>query len=399
MKTFIAAAFAAFAATAAAHADDAVLPMSMEDGALAGAGAEAILARLPDAQFILVGEDHGFADSPEITMALARAARPYGLKHHVVEAGPLSADWVTGVLKKGGPDDLGALLAGRPLALPFLNMLEDVVLADDVIDSGGTLWAVDQEFIGSPLILLESLAARAKTPDAKAETEALLTKEREAFKSFDQGSMLLISGDAAIFEKLRGLFAKDKPALAMIGALEESAGIYQSFGAGKGFTSNTDRVALIRRQFLGHYDGAREKTPRAIFKMGANHVGLGSTTLDTFDLGSLTEGVAAANGLKVLRVAFFPLDGKNTQIQPSPDGFFATADYHSKDIEDLLAAIGVAAEDIPAEGWGVIALDPMRKKLEHKGLKALPPEAKFILLGYDFLITTRGARPATPLAN
>ena len=44
-------------------------------------------------------------------------------------------------------------------------------------------------------------------------------------------------------------------------------------------------------------------------------------------------------------------------------------------------------------------LDPVRRKLSQKAMKELSPEVKFMLLGYDFLVTTRGAQAATPLAN
>lgn len=389
-----------FAADAAAADDSSpVLAMDIENGALQGAGADAILSRLPDAQFILVGEDHGFADSPEITAAIARAAKPYGVRHHVVEAGPHSLAWVSGILKAGEPDDLAAAMSGRPLALPFINMREDAALADEIVDAGGTLWAVDQEFIGSPQLLLDLLAARARSAAAKSEIEALLAKEKAAFAAFDQSAMFMSSADAAVFDNLRRLFPRDRDALAIVASMEESASIYQSFGAGANFASNTDRVALIRRLFLKAYGDAREKTPRAIFKMGLNHVGLGSTTLNTFDLGSFTEGFAAANGLDVLRIAFYPLEGAQTQIRPSPEGVFATVDYRSEDLAAFLAAVDVSAEDIPDDGYAVIALEPLRRKLEQKRINALPAEGRFILLGFDYLVTTRAARPATPLAN
>ena len=65
-------------------------PLEIKDEHLAGALADLIRAELPTAQFILWGEDHGFADSAILLRALAREARPLGFKYHVVEVGPLS---------------------------------------------------------------------------------------------------------------------------------------------------------------------------------------------------------------------------------------------------------------------------------------------------------------------
>ncbi len=39
-----------------------IYPLELKEGKLAGPGAEMIRAELPKAQFILWGEDHGFAD-------------------------------------------------------------------------------------------------------------------------------------------------------------------------------------------------------------------------------------------------------------------------------------------------------------------------------------------------
>ncbi len=79
-------------ALAADHADAAVgfLPLSIEDGQLTGQGADRLRENLANAQFILIGEDHGFADPPIFSLALAKAAREYGVTHHVAEIGPLT---------------------------------------------------------------------------------------------------------------------------------------------------------------------------------------------------------------------------------------------------------------------------------------------------------------------
>ena len=52
------------------------LALEIKDGNLAGPGAEVIRGELKKAQFILWGEEHGFADSPIVLRAIAREARP-----------------------------------------------------------------------------------------------------------------------------------------------------------------------------------------------------------------------------------------------------------------------------------------------------------------------------------
>lgn len=389
--------------TAASAAAPALHAMRLENGALTGPGADLILAELPSAQFILVGEDHGFADPPEIALALAKAARPYGLVNHAVEIGPLTDEWVEKQLSAGGPDALAETLQGRPLAIPFLVMCEDAALADYFLKNAprrrDVLWGIDQEFIGSTLIWLERLEALAPSDDARKLAADALAKERDAFAKGDFGAMFMFAATPETFSALRAAFKGDKRAADIFGALEESRAIYRAFNAGKNYASNADRIAYIRREFLRQYGTAKGPAPRALLKMGAIHLGLGTTFLSTFDLGSLTEGVAAENGLDVLRVLIVPLSGEQTAIAPSADGPFKTSEMKSEDTAGLLKAIGVDEGDIADDGYTVIALDPVRRALEQEGLNALTADQRFFVLGYDYLVTTKSARAATPLAT
>jgi hypothetical protein len=379
-----------------------VHPMRLDGGVLTGPGAELILGDVPSAQFILVGEDHGFADPPDIALALAKAARPYGLVNHVAEIGPLTDEWVETRLSQGGPDALATALAGRPLAVPFLGMREDAALADYFLKNAprrrDVLWGVDQEFIGATLIWLERLEAVAKTETARKLAADALAAERAAFAKGDFGAMFMFTAAPETFAKMRAAFAGDREAAPVIDALDESAAIYRAYNAGKNYASNADRIAYIRREFLRQYGAAKGPAPRALLKMGAIHLGKGTTFLSTFDLGALTEGIAADNGLKVLRVLVLPLAGEQTAIAPSAEGPFKTSEMKSELTAGILKAIGVDESAVGDDGYAVIPLEPARRRLEQKGLNALDPEQRFFLLGYDYLVTTKSARAATPLA-
>lgn len=383
--------------------DIAVLPMTLTGDALEGPGADAILSGLASVQFILVGEDHGFADPSEISLALARASRKFGVVNHVVEEGPLIEEWAESKLRSGGVDSLGAALAGRPLTLAFLSKREDAVLAEYFVKNApkgrDALWGVDQEFIASSVVHLESLASLARDERAKNIASEKLDAEKLALSTGNLGALFLTTATPETFAEFRAAFARVAPALVIIDGLEASAAIYGSYNAGKNFASNTDRIDLMRRQFLKAYGDAKGPAPRALFKFGATHMGKGTTYLNTFDLGSLTEGVAAANDLDVLRVLILPLSGKQLKIAPSPEGMMKVVEFRSKEADAMLKAIGLEEAEIPQTGYAVIALEPVRRRLEEEGLRALSAEQRFFLLGYDYFVTTRSARAATPLAN
>ncbi len=387
----------------AAAATPSLQAMTLRNGALSGPGAGLILADLPSAQFILVGEDHGFADPPDIALALAKAARPYGVVNHVVEVGPLTDEWIERRLENGGPDALAEALKGRPLAVPFLAMREDAALADYFLKNAprkrDVLWGVDQEFIGATLIWLEQLQSMAMTEEAKKLTADALSAERAAFGKGEFGAMFMFIATPETFSALRAAFSNNAAAAPVIAALDESAAIYRDYNAGKNYASNADRIGYIRREFLRQYGAAKGPAPRALFKMGAIHLGLGTTFLSTFDLGALTEGIAADNGLKVLRILVLPLAGRQTAIAPSADGPFKTTEMKSELTAGLLKAIGVDEASMAPDDYTVIDLIARRRSLEQKGLSALTAEQRFFVLGYDYLVTTKSARAATPLAS
>ncbi len=375
-----------------------VMIMTLANGALAGPGADVLTAHLEDAQFILIGEEHGFAGPPAIGKALAEAAWPYGLKTHVIEVGPIATAWTAELLRDDGVEGLAATLEGRPVALPFLNMREDAELAKYFLDRRGDLWGVDQEFIGSSILHLERLETLAKTDKVRSFVGDLIEKERSAFATGAQTSMFMFAVDDETFSALETHFAGQKEALRIIKGLRDSAPIYQAYARGENYKSNAERIELIKAQFIEYYGNARSRAPRALFKLGWNHAGLGTTYLNMFDIGSLTEGIAATNDLEALRLLINPLEGEQTQVRPSPDGFFSTVDYQSETITDILEEMNISPDDIPNDGWAIIELAPLRLVLDQKGLNALSPEVKSIVLGFDYLVTTRGATPATPLA-
>lgn len=377
--------------------------MTLDHGALTGEGAALLRAEFPEAQFILIGEDHGFADAAELALAIARETRPLGVSHHVIETGPLTRDVISDLLAEGGPEELAAVLAGRPIAMPFVNMLEDARLADYFVDEAGEtsdpLWGVDQEFIGAPLLHLETLKSLATTEAQTALVQKWLEAEQAAMTSRNLDALMLTSASAEDFAGLNAAFQGNTEGLEIISALAESADIYRLYFEGANYASNASRIDLIRRQFLEDYNASENKAPRALFKMGLYHLGNATTPVNALDLGSLTEGLAAANGLSAVRIAVLPLEGRQTATNPSADEIFPVADQRSDEVAALLSALNISETAIPREGYAVIALSNARRQLEQEGLEALSAQNRFVVLGYDFLITTRGARPATPLAN
>lgn len=374
-----------------------ILALEIKDGKLAGAGAEMIRGELAKAQFILFGEEHGFADSPIILRAIAREARPLGFKYHVVEVGPLSARMIRETLARDGTEGLHKQVREVPLGIPFLCLKDDAELASDFLgeDSKGTpfLWGVDQEFIGSPQFHLKRLVEIAPDEAARAAATKVLAEEKDAADKADQKKFLMTSFRDADFDALASAFKGQQEALNIIAELRESAAIYQLWGAGRNYENNARRARLLAKNFLAAYKSAADPQPKILFKMGTEHVGLGTTSVNTIDLGTLTTSIARANGQTALRIAFLPMGGNIAGFSPKPGNPVSVQPYESQEAKEFFEAIGLKATVLPKEGWAVMPLEPVRQTLDNKGINALKPFSRFVLLGYDYLITTAEAKP------
>ena len=87
---------AALFGSQAAHAQNAAFsaalkqatwPVGVVDGKLAGAGAAVLSAAIADAQFVMLGEDHGIAQVPALAAALCGELGPRGFHRLAIEVG------------------------------------------------------------------------------------------------------------------------------------------------------------------------------------------------------------------------------------------------------------------------------------------------------------------------
>lgn len=378
------------------------LEIGFSDEGLSGPGGEMLRGEIENSQFIGIGEAHGFADAPLLVSAFATEGAEHGFDTYAVEVGPWSTGWVRGRLIAGGVDGLATALESKPLSVPFLSSREEAEVAMRFLGDG-RLWGIDQEFVGSTQIHLDWLANRAGDGAEGDELRGWLAADNEALSTGNQAGAFMVTAGADEWARLSEIFAGDAEALERIAALEISQSIYQANFTGRGFDNNTDRVALIREYFLQHYASAkaeRGEAPRVIYKMGTTHVGAGTSPMKTFDIGSLVVGLAALEGRKALHVAYMPIAGEELGIRPSADGsYFVGPVSEGESLMALLARAGVDMAAIAGEGHYLVPLEPVRRALGNRGLNEADWMDRFVVLGFDYLVTTRAARPATPLAD
>lgn len=374
------------------------LALEFDAAGLSGPGGELLASHLPEMQFVMIGEDHGYADAPRLVSAFAAEGKEHGFDDYAIEVGPYSTAWLRDVLSEGGPDALAAQLEGRPLAIPFLSNREEAETAMAFLGEG-QLWGSDQEFIASPLIHLEILG---EGSDAEI-LSVLSMREREAFATGNQAAAFMASVTDEEWAALELAFADDEVALDRLLQLRRSTQVYRSYMAGRGLDNNLDRVELIKEYFLAAYHRAEERKgmpPRVLMKFGAVHASRATTPMSTFDLGPMIEGMAAANGLDALHIAYLPMGGEQIAIRPSADGFFSVKATDGSMLRAVLEKAGVNVAKIEnGSGHFVIPMEPVKRALRNGGLGELDRMSRSFVLGFDYIVTTMEAKPATPLGQ
>jgi hypothetical protein len=401
VKMILGVAFAALLFTVEVEAAPQTFPLSVENGKLSGPGGEMIRAQLAGAQFILYGEDHGFADSPIVLRAIARDARALGFKYHVVEVGPLSTELLRETMAHEGVDGVHKLVDEAPLGIPFLSLKDDAELASDFLgtDAKGSpfLWGVDQEFIGSPIFHLKKLVKIAPNAAARAAAVKLLAEEQDAATKAAQEKFLLVHYSESDFDAFAALFKGNAEAQHLIGELKESAGVYQLWMHGHNYENNARRARLLAKHFLADYEAAADPEPKVVFKMGIEHMALGTTSINTIDLGTLASEMARMHDKTALRIAFLPTGGHSTAFAPKAGNPATVQVYKGEEAAEFFTAIGIDSATLSRDGWTLIPLEPIRQALDTPGIDKLKALSRCILLGFDYVITTPDAKAGVSL--
>lgn len=378
----------------------AMLPISLDHGRLAGEGGSALLAAARESQFVLIGEEHGIAESAHIATALVQALRPEGLRYLLAEIGPIAARDVERLARAGDDERWNEFYRRAPFSVPFFWFAEDIALAETLAadnDAGPVIWGVDQEFVLSPALHLTALADAAQGETSRARIETLLAAEFDALAQLvaernpETAPLLMFSGPA-VFEELRQLLDGNADALTRVGALAESHSIYALFNQGRGFENNARRAQLMKRLFA-EYLRASEEGPaqaRVLGKVGANHAQRGLSATHVLDIGNHLAELAAWNGTRSLHVLIVPVGGAKNMVLPFSGPEAGAVPVRCDDLGPFVPLCHAAGS---IEGWQYADLAALRTRLGE--VRALDPELVDIVLGFDAAVFLDRATPAT----
>lgn len=378
------------------------MPLRISASGLSGVGADWLVKQAAPAQFVLIGEDHGFADIPQFAEGLQVSLGKARFDHLVMEIGFHAAHRVERALCEGR-DGLEKLNGRFPFFSPFVNFREDAALAASLVDCArktASLWGIDQEFLLSSQLHLQRLQQLASSPRQREQLALFQAQADQAWVTMvakrDPGSMALMQWTAQDFARMRAIFdpAREPQAVELVDALAASAEIYNSQSS-DGYRSNRARSLLMKSQFMRNYQVARatQDKPRALFKLGAYHAARGLTPTQQFDIGNLASELAESNGSRSLHVLVLMNGGEvNRHFPFSVDDSDTRAAY---DARQELKSLGIDAllAVAPADDAVVVDLKALR---EADGVRMPAGNAiNKLIYNYDAVVLVSKGHAAT----
>lgn len=390
--------------TLTAAAKDNRTRLDYDDGTFAGPALDQILSRARDAQFFLIGEEHGIAENPQLAAQLFTTLVADGYEKLVIEVSPPIATILETAVDNDGIDGLRTLYATPGGEPAFFGMREEAELLATVRaalpDAAGVFWGVDYE-VASDRPLLRQLHEMERPAGSQQPLDTLIAASDSAWSRYSEtGSPQYIfsfSGDpalvTAVIEAWPG--ANDKAAW-ILDTLRSTLEINQFWVQGRGWESNARRAALFRSNFLRYWHAAKRdgNAPRIMAKLGSNHLVRGRNMTGTFDLGTLLPEIAAEEGGRSFSLLVLPgMDSMTAVLNPSTWTYAPqpAKDNYAKGIEALTdAAYGNA--------FTLIDLAALRS-IVGSNIEKYGAEVARVVHGYDMLLVMSGSTASSELEH
>ena len=328
---------------------------------LSGPGWEKLRQDIGQSSFVLIGEDHGMAQIPQFTQAVAAVLKP---RVFVAEIDQAQAQDLNRLAAQPGLPT--AFSKQHPMSLSFYSWQEEFELAQALRAQQTAIVGLDQMNLFSSGRFLEMLADQVKSKSVRA----TLRRQAAASQTTDYRAMqttldsLSIYAPAARLNKLRELVRAEKPAVRQL--VEDylaSADIYRASSQGLP-GSHTARINLMKRNLLTAlrpYDQPGQPLPATLFKFGAYHLGRGRSIWgDMYDIGNLATSLADAHDQKSLHI--FIIGKQGMQVGGfNPDDFSKNAVPYANADEAMVKPFMAAT---PAgTSWQVFDVRPLRQAL------------------------------------
>lgn len=344
--------------------------LSVQNGKLAGTGAAVLRSAITQSRFILVGEEHGFAETPQFWKGVCNAAEPEGFHTMAIEEGPLvAAELERRIRQPGGQAQLAAFVRRYPWSINIYNTREEFAMLQQCADSAGSssfrLWGVNQEVLGAGGLILDRILDTRPRGESASAIRQLLQKNDDGYaKALQSGrisDLFMLSADDKELADGAAMLQKDgtPEAQSLFASLIESHEINRAWPADGG-----RRVRLMTKLFAADYaEAARAESapPKVMLKFGAYHVYRGLNPMQGSGIGKYVADLANGQGAQSLHICLlavkgsapvFPRFGQPARMRP----FNRNDDPRSGYLQPMMANL------LPSD-WTMFDLRPLRQEV------------------------------------
>ncbi|MBC6699476.1 hypothetical protein [Hymenobacter sp. BT190] len=352
-----------------------------------GAGWDKLREDIEKSQVVLVGEDHGMAQIPGFTQAVAEVLKP---KVYVAEIDKYQArDLARLAAQPGLPV---AVERQYPMGLSFYSWAEEFELARALRAQNTAIVGLEQVGFFAPGRFYSLLAEKTKNRQSAAylrQRGAAYQAHNQAVMGTDPGQLMVYRHTPATLDSLTALARSESPEVQrMVQEYITSVRINQTAIQPKtGLQSHQDRVNLMRRNLmveLPAYQLPSQPLPKMLFKFGAGHMGRGASfTGGVYDVGNLALNLAEMQDQKSLHIFIIGKQGTQTSGFNLQDFSKNVATYSNAEtsmIRPFVAATPAGA------AWQVFDVRPLRRALLRDQLKISSAALVTTLMNFDYVV-------------
>src|SRR5256886_513697 len=366
------------------------LPLTMTDGP-AGPGWDWLVQEARDARFTLIGEEHGVAETAQLAGALFNTLRGSGYSRMAIELSPIIAQDIEAAGRRYGLQGILDFFA-EPTTWSPMYLREEAQFLSGVVNGapnkGRVLWGFDREIFSDRYLIAK---LEAKVP---ARARASFTRMKEASTN---SAPFLFTQDPALVSAVRADWPNpDRDSDMILRTLEESLAINAVARTGTAWDSAQRRALWMRNNLAARLreERGRGSPPKVMLKFGYNHMIRGANYVNIFDLGAMTDEVAALNEGRAFHILVLPGPGSHQAVLGPGRSFNSVS---SDEFDEFRAGDQRLTRVLPnaaATGHEVIDLRPLRA-LAMRGLDSWNPDVVRTIHGYDAAIIWKTARASS----
>jgi hypothetical protein len=379
--------------------------LTLNNGQFTGSAAQLLQSAVAQSRFILVGEQHGFAQSSSFWSALCTIAVPAGFNTMAIEEGPLVASeieqWST---HADGEAQLIAFRKQYPESIDIYTTREDFAMLQHCARTSQSpfhLWGLNQEALGASPFIFQRILDTHPGPVATSAMQELLEQNAAAYTRALQTDgiddlFMISANDQELARDAQLLHHESHEAQSLFASFIESHQINRVSPADPANAAR--RSQLMNRLFTANYAAttrAQSASPKVLFRFGALHIYRGLNPVHGRGIGSYIAGFAAQQHTQSLHIFLVAVEGSAPPFhrighqQPPPE----TIDIRNDPL--FYPSLEPFVNHLYPVGYTVFDLRPLRADLGHQ--PDISPAVANLISGIDLLVLIPKATPATEL--